>query len=110
MNQLYLDQVVIKFKKFIETQKLPIHSIYLFGSRVKNLNHNESDYDFLVLLNDITDLKKFKNYKRKIIVQAHQEIPKTPMDILVKNVSEFESYKLKINTLYNTIYEEGILL
>lgn len=109
-NQIVIqnDVTILKFKNMISHLEIPISRIYLFGSRAKGNQNPDSDYDFLVLLSNIKDNDLVKKYRRTIVLKAHSEIPNIPFDILVKNLEEFDSYKLEINTLYNEIYQEGI--
>lgn len=110
MNQKLLqnNETVFKFKNVISHLEIPISRIYLFGSRAKGNQNPDSDYDFLVLLSNIRDTELIKKYRRTIVLKVHSEIPNIPFDILVKNLEEFDSYKLEINTLYNEIFNEGI--
>ncbi|MBK8396825.1 MAG: nucleotidyltransferase domain-containing protein [Leptospiraceae bacterium] len=109
-NQIIIqnDETIFKFKNMISHLEIPISRIYLFGSRAKGNQNPDSDYDFLVLLANIKDNDLVKKYRRTIVLKAHSEIPNIPFDILVKNLEEFDSYKLEINTLYNEIFQEGI--
>ncbi|HMV43663.1 MAG TPA: nucleotidyltransferase domain-containing protein [Leptospiraceae bacterium] len=102
------DETVIKFKNLVYKLEAPVNRIYLFGSRAKGNQSLESDYDFLVLLNNINDGELMKKYRRTIVLNAHKEIPDVPFDILVKNLEEFEAYKMQMNTLYNEIFKDGI--
>jgi predicted nucleotidyltransferase len=104
------DPIILKFKDTLMKNQFPIHRIYLFGSRAKNEFNPDSDYDFLVLLKDISNSEHFKQFKRKIILDIHNEIKGIPFDILVKNYTDFENNKNQINTIYNEIFEEGILI
>jgi hypothetical protein len=82
MNNLKLlqnDETISKFKKAITNLEIPVSSIYLF-----------------------------EKYRRIIVLTAHNEIPNTPFDILVRNFEEFEYYKTEINTLYYEISQDGI--
>lgn len=105
-----LDPVVRKFKEIIQNLAIPVHSIYLFGSRANGNSKKDSDYDFLILLEDVSDKEILKEMKSKIIISVHEEILNTDFDILIRNRSVFENNKNVMNTLYNTVYEEGILI
>jgi predicted nucleotidyltransferase len=111
MNNLKLlqnDETISKFKKAITHLEIPVSRIYLFGSRAKGNQTLDSDYDFLVLLSNIKEFDLLKKYRRIIVLTAHNEIPNTPFDILVRNFEEFEYYKTEINTLYYEISQDGI--
>lgn len=91
--------------RFVETLK-PL-KIYLFGSFTRGSENNESDYDFYIVMN--------KNYQvtNETIANAYislKGIKRRPVDIIINNESVFDERAEFINTLENTVIQEGILL
>ena len=91
--------------RFVETLN-PL-KIYLFGSFARGSENNESDYDFYIVMN--------KNYQvtNETIVNAYislKGIKRRPVDIIINNESVFDERVEFINTLENTVIQEGILL
>lgn len=104
------DPVVKRFKNYIENLKIPLVNIYLFGSHSRGEQNPDSDYDFLILINDEFPKDKIKKITREIVKNVHKIIPDTSFDIIVKKKEEFEYYKNEINTICHTVFEEGILI
>ena len=91
--------------RFVETLN-PL-KIYLFGSFARGSENNESDYDFYIVMN--------KNYQvtNETIANAYislKGIKRRPVDIIINNESVFDERVEFINTLENTVIQEGILL
>lgn len=107
-NQNFKMKPVVKaFKETIDSLNIPYVFIYLFGSQVKEEANEDSDYDFFVAISNDCDKKKIR---REIAFEVHKRIPGVAFDILVRNVSEFEENQNQINSIYNTIYTEGVLI
>jgi predicted nucleotidyltransferase len=104
------DLVIIKFLEIIKNFNIPIHSVYLFGSRANGKSKESSDYDFLLLLDPVEDIQELKNFKLQLNLEVHKKITKKDFDILVRSFKDFEINKDKINTLYNHVYEDGLIL
>jgi predicted nucleotidyltransferase len=108
MKQDYkYDTVIQTFKKVIDSIDVPYLFIYIFGSRAKGMSNENSDYDFFIAIPDSYNQKMIK---RIISKEIHKQIPCVAFDILVRNISDFEDNKEQINSIYNTIYTEGIIL
>ena len=67
------------------TGAFPVEKIILFGSRARGDTHENSDYDFLVIMS--TDEKPIR---RGFPVRQVGRIPGIPMDFLVRTPSEWE--------------------
>lgn len=91
--------------RFVETLN-PL-KIYLFGSFARGSENNKSDYDFYIVMN--------KNYQvtNETIANAYislKGIKRRSVDIIINNESVFDERAEFINTLENTVIQEGILL
>lgn len=91
--------------RFVETLN-PL-KIYLFGSFARGSENNKSDYDFYIVMN--------KNYQvtNETIANAYislKGIKCRSVDIIINNESVFDERAEFINTLENTVIQEGILL
>lgn len=104
------NEVIIKVKQFLNNSEFPIKNVYLFGSRAKQIFHADSDYDFLILVQDFKDKEILKDCKRKISLLIHKEFPGISFDLVIKTESDFEENKNSLNSLLNEIYLEGILV
>lgn len=67
------------------TEAFPIEKIILFGSRARGDTHEDSDFDFLVIMP--TDRKPSR---RGLPVRQAGRIPGVPMDFLVRTPAEWE--------------------
>ncbi len=65
-------------------RELPVERIILFGSRAREDGDEDSDYDFLVVMN--TDVKPSR---RGIMVRQKALIPGVPMDFMVRTPDEW---------------------
>lgn len=79
-EQWILDEVVHRL-----AEAFPIEKIILFGSRARGDTHEDSDYDFLVIMP--TDVKPIR---RGFPVRQVGRIPGVPMDFLVRTPMEWE--------------------
>lgn len=71
---------------------LPGAQVLLFGSRVKGQAHKDSDYDLLIVTDEVFSLKEklsFSSKIRKALVWALD----VPFDVLLKDTGEIERYK-----------------
>jgi predicted nucleotidyltransferase len=86
----------------------PDSQILLFGSRARNDNDNESDYDFLILTKDSIEATK----KRILKSQLRKELAKhkIPADVLVQSLAEFQLYKEIKGHILREVMKEGVSL
>lgn len=95
-------QIASNFVKAVNPLK-----IYLFGSYAKDTYHDQSDYDFYLVVADNA------GNELDIASEAYYSIckmgRKTAVDILVGHNSSFEERKLK-PTVENEVYRTGVLL
>ena len=101
VNQEILDMMeVIK-------QAVPAEKIYLFGSFANGTPHNDSDYDFFVVVPDDgpRPLEIIQNARKSLSKTNRQ----TAVDILADYQSRFNDRR-QLNTLERKIANEGIVL
>ncbi len=98
----------ISIIKNAATQLIPGCRVLLFGSRARNENAVDSDYDFLVVTKVTIDLHK----KRQIKAQLRKELAKfkIPSDILIQSESEIQSKKNITGHIIKQVIKEGIAL
>ncbi|MGN0740145.1 MAG: nucleotidyltransferase domain-containing protein [Treponema sp.] len=80
--------------------------IYLFGSYAKNTQHEESDYDFYIVMPDGSENEILLGQKA---YRSLRGIRKTPVDIVVGYESDFERLKNQ-PTIEREVNRDGILL
>jgi predicted nucleotidyltransferase len=97
-------------KEYIKNSNYSIEKFYLFGSRARNDNHKDSDYDFMVLINEDIEIK----LKRKLVADIYRYLlikkAVLPMDLIIKNNEIFLLESNEIGYLSNTVLSEGIEL
>jgi predicted nucleotidyltransferase len=83
---------------------MPVEQIYLFGSYAKGTEHEESDYDFYVVVpdNGVRPLEAMQK-----LGAAIGRVQKKPVDLLVGKRSNFDSRKL-LPTIEREVDAEGI--
>jgi predicted nucleotidyltransferase len=99
---------LLKDIKRIVKQKYPEAKIYLYGSRVRGTATNESDWDFLILLN-----------KEKITNEIEEELTSPLYDLefdtgevispMIYSEKEWNS-KYRVTPFYHNVMKEGQLL
>jgi predicted nucleotidyltransferase len=87
-------------------ESLPAESIYLFGSRARGDATKDSDFDFLVVVND-SPLPRYKREQKAFRALCGMGIAK---DVLVFTRREFEKGLAVTTSLPATVVREGKLL
>ncbi|MEI6088932.1 MAG: nucleotidyltransferase domain-containing protein [bacterium] len=104
------NKTVSLIKEFLAGRNIIIDKFYLFGSRARKDFNSESDYDFLIVINNdlnnserraiIGDLYRFLMNKNSLLV----------MDLIIKTANRFSSESLEPGYLAYTVKKEGIEL
>ncbi|MCD6396506.1 MAG: nucleotidyltransferase domain-containing protein [Spirochaetaceae bacterium] len=81
--------------------------IILFGSMARGENTEDSDYDFLIIKNDIENERKLTTAVYRAFYE--NKIP-VPVDLIAVDTERWERNKSNRNMIYNTASEEGIVL
>lgn len=87
---------------------LPESKVILFGSRARNTQTENSDYDILIITNKIVSMNEKRNYKRKIRNALHNF--DILSDILVQDYQEIEMKKKLPGHIIKNAIKEGVLL
>lgn len=79
--------------------------IILFGSRAKGTAKKDSDYDFLVLKNRVSN-------KRKLGQKIYMNFDSigAPVDLIVEETAVYEKHKNKSYKMYNEISNDGAVV
>lgn len=94
--------------KDIILQVTPCERIYLFGSYAYGTPHEDSDYDFYVVIPN--EGVRPIDASGDIYCALHGKTPyRKPVDILVKEYSEFEHRKV-LPTLEKEVANKGVVL
>lgn len=87
-------------------QQLSPVRVYLFGSYADGTFHEDSDFDFYIVVDDRqTDLIELMRQAYKSV----RSVKKRPVDILIGTRSKFEERKNQL-TVENEVYHKGVLL
>jgi predicted nucleotidyltransferase len=77
MNNEYITAKIIEYFSSIEN----VYAVYLFGSRVKGKNREDSDVDIAVLFHD--DIDSFERFQHKLdFANDLEELLELPVDIV----------------------------
>jgi uncharacterized protein len=87
-------------------ESLPAERIYLFGSRVRGEETDDSDFDFLVVVSD-SPLPRYKREQKAFRALCGLGIAK---DVLVFTRREFEKGLAVVTSLPATVAREGRLI
>jgi hypothetical protein len=86
----------------------PDCKVVLFGSRARNDNSNESDYDILIITKNAIEIHEkrfFKSQLRKELARY-----KIPADILIQNEEEVQINKEITGHILRQVIKEGIAI
>ena len=81
--------------------------IILFGSMARGENKKDSDYDLLVIKNEMENERKLTNTVYRAFYE--NKIP-VPVDLIAVDTKRWEKNKSNRNMVYNTASTEGIVL
>lgn len=81
--------------------------IVLFGSRAKGVAREDSDYDFLVIKDDITNERIISREIYKRILKEEFSIP---VDILAIDTARYERARHDQGLIYNSIETAGVVV
>lgn len=87
-------------------QSIPAERIYLFGSQARGDANEDSDYDFLVVVND-SPLPRYKREQQAFRALWGLGVAK---DVLVLTRKEFDEGLVVVSSLPATVVREGRLL
>lgn len=98
----------ISIIKNAATRLIPGCKVLLFGSRARNENAVDSDYDFLIVTKDTIDL----HTKRHLKAQLRKELAqfKIPADIIIQSENEIQSKKNITGHIIRQVIKEGIAI
>lgn len=87
---------------------IPGCKVILFGSRVKNISKNDSDYDFLIVTRSTIDIRKKRRLKS--LIRKDLAKFKIPADILIQSEEEINSKKEITGHILKQVLQEGVAL
>jgi hypothetical protein len=87
---------------------IPGSRILLFGSRARNDNSSDSDFDFLVITKDTIDIRE----KRTLKSMIRKELAKfkIPADVLIQSEEEVNSKKNINGHIIKQVIKDGVAL
>jgi predicted nucleotidyltransferase len=95
-------------KNTMQKNKITIKQVILFGSRVRDDFREDSDWDFLV----IVDKELSFNEKWDIIDEIKRKLAKLgiPNDVIIKSEKDFEVMKKCPGVISYTAAREGVIV
>ncbi len=103
-----MDEKELSIIRKVTTEIFPGCKIILFGSRARNDNSPESDYDFLIITKDTIEIhekRTLKSHLRKELAKY-----KIPADIILQSEKEVQMKKEITGHILKQIIKEGIAL
>lgn len=86
----------------------PSAEIYLFGSRVRQNFHKDSDWDFLILVDGVVDTARTDRIRHQLY-EIEWETGEV-LSSIVRSRQEWNSPKYRFVPLHENIEREGILI
>lgn len=92
----------------VATSLLPDCKVLLFGSRARNDNSADSDYDFLIITKNTIEVRR----KRFLKSQLRKELAKykIPADILIQSEEEIQVKKKITGHILRQVIKEGVAI
>jgi len=102
------EKVVRLLKEILADLELNVYKIVLFGSRARGDYASDSDYDFLIVMENPISISE----KRKIIsfIRMHMAKNNIPVDVFLKDVRDYENYRDIVGSLSYEVEKEGIAI
>jgi uncharacterized protein len=94
--------------KMVVSQVLPGSEIILFGSRARNENLKDSDYDLLIIVGkqlDSSEKLKYQSFIRKILA-----VKNILADIIIQSKAEIEIKRNLPGHIVRSAMQEGVLV
>ncbi len=103
-----MDKAIKIIKDEIEKRGMNVLKIILFGSRAKGDAKEDSDWDFLVIVDKDLDRKE----KWDIIIKIKRKLAtlKIPNDIIINSIRDFEERKDNVGYITYYAIREGKIL
>lgn len=100
------ERVVKLLKDILRDLGVNVYKVVLFGSRARGEYTSASDYDFLVIIENPMSLSE----KRRItsFIRMHMAESNIPVDVFLKDIRDYESYKDIVGSLSYEVGKEGI--
>jgi predicted nucleotidyltransferase len=103
-----MEKVIKIIKDEIEKCDLKVLKIILFGSRSRGDFRDDSDWDFLIIINK--NLDRSKKWDLIIKIKRRLSSLKIPNDIIINSFEEFEERKDNVGYITYYAFREGISL
>jgi predicted nucleotidyltransferase len=101
------DQILEKAKEVIRSIE-PSADIFLFGSRARQDNRNDSDWDFLILVDGLVDTTRTDRIRHQLY-EIEWETGEV-ISSIIKSRQDWNDPKYKAVPLYINIEREGIMI
>jgi len=102
------EQHIVNLIKSRISKKNPKAEVVLFGSHARGQANSNSDWDILILLNNISVDRNLEREYREELFDIELEIEE-PISTFVYSKKDWES-KFVVTPLYKNIKQDGILL
>lgn len=101
--------ITVKYiKEFLEQRNITIKKFFLFGSRARGDYREDSDYDFLIVIeNEMTFVQKMK-LKSELFNYLSKKNALIIMDLIIKDTDDYEWESNNFGFLSYTVKEEGV--
>ncbi len=88
-------------------QSVHPYKVILFGSRARGDNSENSDYDLLILKNNITNEREITQKVYRMLLTENIGIP---IDLIAVDTDKYEKLKFETGMIYKTIAREGVVV
>ncbi|NJD02515.1 MAG: nucleotidyltransferase domain-containing protein [Ruminiclostridium sp.] len=105
MDKRIQDELNILTDIIVDT--VPVEQIFLFGSYVNGIPHNDSDLDLYVVMTETADIREID--AMRLIHKAIRDKKSIPVDVMVSKRNKFNQRK-STPTIERQIAQEGMVL
>jgi predicted nucleotidyltransferase len=101
-------EVVRCLKEVLCSLGIDTYQIILFGSRLRGESTEKSDYDFLIVVNEVIDFQEKRKITRLIRRKMAEHL--SPVDVFIKSKTDFKQYRKVVGSIAYSASKEGMAL
>jgi len=107
-GKLEQEKVINLLKQTLEDLRVNVYKTTLFGSRARGDYTSDSDYDFLIIVENpisTSEKRRIASFIRRRMAENN-----IPVDVFLKDMRDYESYKDVVGSLSYEVGKEGIVV
>lgn len=104
----FKERVVKLLREILKDLGVNVCKIVLFGSRARGDYANDSDYDFLIIVENSMSLSEKR--RNTSFIRMRMAENNIAVDVFLKDITDYENYKDVVGSLCYEVEKEGIVM